>query len=122
MPPQIVEAMGGKAVVMDATRKANEEMAKQNVVVNKAKALKPVQKKEIKGTIYAVIPQEMEMKIPQGVLRQKAFMLGISKTPGTVWHFVSITRNNAKDLMEMFPDLLGEIVLPELEKPVLVRP
>lgn len=122
MPPRIVEAMGGKAAVVEATCKATEEMAKQGVAVTKAKPFKPVEKKEINGTIYAVIPQEIEMKVPQGVLRQKAFMLGISKPPGTVWHFVSITRDNEKDLMEMFPDLLGGIVLPSPEKPILVRP
>lgn len=82
---------------------------------------KPVQRKEIKGTIYAVIPQELTLKVPPGLLHQKSALLGISKSPRGVWYFLPVTKTSETQLMEMFPDMLGEIILPTPEKPVLEK-
>jgi len=121
MPPTIVESMGGKDVVIDASKKAYEKMATDGVVIIKSTVSKPVQRKEIKGNIYAVIPQQLTLKVPPGLLHQKSALLGISKSPGTVWHFLAITKASQTELMEMFPDMIGEMVLPKPEDPILER-
>jgi hypothetical protein len=122
MPAEVVQAMGGKEAVAASLKQASEYMSSKGISIVSSKVSKPTTRKEIKGTIYAIVPQEIVMKIPQGTLRQKAHMLAISKAPGSDWHFISITKETSTGIMELYPDLLGEITMPLIEKPVLENP
>ena len=119
MPPSIVDSMGGSEQLIAASKATDQKMTADRFILRKATVSKPLQKKEINQTIYTIIPQQLMIEVPQGTLRHKGYMLGISKQPYRVWHFMSVTRSNETDLKGMFPDIANGFVFPTHEKPVL---
>ena len=119
MPPIVIEMSGGKEQVIAAAKAADQQLAADGFTVQKATVSEPIRKKEINGTMYAIIPQQLSISIPQGKLRHKGYMLGISKQPYGTWHFMSITRGSEPQLKQMFPDIAADFEFPAPEKPEL---
>lgn len=119
MPPVVIEMSGGKDQVIAAAKAADQQLAADQFTVQNATVSEPVRKKEVNGTMYAIIPQQLSIKVPQGMLRHKGYMLGISKQPYGTWHFMSITRGSEPQIKQMFPDIAADFEFPAHEKPVL---
>jgi hypothetical protein len=121
MPASFIEKAGGKEKLKEELKQAELQMAAKGLTITKVVIGKPVQTKDIKNTIYSMVPQTTTLKVPDGVLTHKAYLLGVSKDGGASWCFLDCSLLDGKNMMEMFPDAAGEISIPKKEMPVLEK-
>jgi len=56
------------------------------------------------------------MKVPGGHLHQDAFLLGSQKTMGKNWVFIDLGPITKAQFAQVFPELEGQVPLPEKKK------
>ena len=118
--PKLVELMGGRAKFVSETEKIFKEMEAQQMRIVSNVVGEPHDIVEVKNEIYAIVPTEMRMKLPDGILASEAFMIGVSKDGGQNWTFVdaAAAREGGEGLKMMFPDAASQLRVPEVKRPV----
>ncbi len=116
--PMIVEGIGGKMKMIQAIKQGSIQMKSDGVSVEKVIIGEPVERKKINNTIYALIPQELTMKVPGGLLHSDSHLIGISKDEGGSWYFLDTAKLNEQNLKILLPDLSGQMKIPPKKLPV----
>ena len=118
--PKLVDLMGGRTKFVSETEKAFKEMEAQQVRIVSNIVGEPHDIVEVKNEIYAIVPTEMRMKVPDGILASEVFMIGVSKDGGQNWTFVdaAAARDGGEGLKMIFPDAASKLRVPELKRPV----
>ena len=118
MHPKLVEMAGGKQKLHTAI----EEGMKQVNVVS-FKLGEPRDMFEVNGEWYAIVPNTMSMKVPEGVLVGEGYMVGFSKDKGEHWTFVEASGATGTDekLKFLFPNAGDKLRIPEVKPPVLQK-
>jgi len=119
--PKLVELMGGRAKFISETEKVFKQMEAQQMRIVSNAIGEPRDMMEIKDEIYAIVPTEMRMKVPEGILASDVFMIAVSKDGGQNWTFVdtAAAREDSSALKMLFPDAASQLRIPELKRPVL---
>ena len=117
--PKLVELIGGRAKMISFIEKDMKEMKAQGVEVISMSFDDPTQVIKIGEQWFAVLPSTMKMKVPDGILVGKSFMLGISGDNGERWTFVGGSALDEKAIKTLFPAAVGKLKIPKEEKPVL---
>jgi hypothetical protein len=121
--PKLVELMGGRegmAAIMSRSMKRSEET--DNAKLLSTTVGEPDSVTRIGQQLYAIVPTTLRIKVPEGVLVGKSFLIGISKDNGENWTFIdgSGGRNQEK-LKVLLPEAADKLKLPESNPPVLER-
>jgi hypothetical protein len=117
--PKLVELIGGRAKMIAYIEKQIAEMKAQGAEVISVSFDDPTQVIKIGGELFAVLPDTLKMKVPDGILVGKSFMLGISGDNGEHWTFVDGSSLDEKAIKTLFPAAAGKLNIPKAEKPVL---
>ncbi len=119
--PKAVEALGGKAKMVSALESELREM--------KAEGFEPVsytvgEPKEVvraRAKLLVVVPTVLRMKVKEGVLAQRSYLLGVSAVSPKRWTFIDGSSLDGSRLKAIIPEAAGRLALPKHEEPVLER-
>jgi hypothetical protein len=121
--PKLVELMGGRegmAAILRRSMKQAEET--ENVKLISTMVGEPGGIIRVERQLFAIVPTTLRMKVPEGVLVGKAFMIGVSEDNGENWTFVDGSGGRNEEKMKtLLPAAVGKLKLPELKPPVLER-
>jgi hypothetical protein len=118
--PPVLEMMGGKAKAKEIIVKGMADMEKDGFRIGPTTAHRGEQLVKVKDTLYCVVPLDMEISAPQGRLRSRSFMLGISRDGGARWTFVSGSQLTPEMMRKLFPEIGEKIKMPVQKGPELV--
>jgi hypothetical protein len=116
--PKVVEEMGGRDRMIAVLKNSLQEMNKKGFEFRSAKVGKTAQVVAGGDSLFAVVPFDLEMKVPGGSLAVKSFMLGISPDKGKTWTFINGDKVQDGSVKKMLPNLPAELKLPKKEQPV----
>ena len=119
--PAVVQRIGGKENMIKILQNGSNQMSSQGISYEKIEIEKPLEKKNIKKTIYAMVPQKITMNISGGYLYQKSYLIGISKNESQHWYFLDTAQLNDENLKSILPDLAGKMKIPQREQPIFEK-
>jgi hypothetical protein len=85
-----------------------------------AKVAEPSEPVQGGEKLFVVVPFELEMRIPNGKLRQRTFVIGISGDQGKTWTFLN-DNGDPKQRHMLVPNLPKALKLPEKSPPVIEK-
>ncbi len=119
--PRLVELMGGRAKFIAALKQGMKEIQSDGYKIISNTSDEPREVIEVKNQLYAIVPTTMQIKVPEGILVGKAFMIGVSKDGGETWTFVDSGGRDfdKRQLKTLFPVAAEKLRIPEIKQPVL---
>lgn len=118
--PLIVDMMGGKEKMVEILEQSEMEMKNQGISFGSVTTGSPVDIKEINGKIYALVPQTVTIKVPEGTLIQESHLIAISDQGR--WYFIDTSPlDNDETVAQVLPDLAGKMKIPAKQPPTLIK-
>jgi hypothetical protein len=118
--PKVVAELGGKDRMVATLKRSAKEMKAQGVTVLAVKAEAPNAVFRAERELMTVVPQSLELAVPDGKLKAKSFLVGISSDRGATWTFIDGGIGEAR-IRELVPSLPRQMVLPQPQRPVLEK-
>jgi len=119
--PRVVSLVGGKEAMVGILKKGTAQMSAEGVSFAEASVGTPEEPKKIATWLTSLVPQHVVMKVPGGHVHQDAFLLGISEDDGKHWVFIDLGPITKAQFAQVFPELDGQVPLPEKKKPVFKK-
>jgi hypothetical protein len=117
MADEAIAHYGGRATIAAALAKVKAEMTAKGVTIENAEIDLPQQIVTGGGKLFAVLGQRVTMKLPEGHLRTRSFLLAVSSDDGQTWKFVDGARLTREKAVAMFPTFPQSLALPEVGPP-----
>ena len=119
--PKLVSLLGGREAAIAAMKQESSEMLSDNMQLVSNTVGEPRDFVQVEGERYAIVPNTMQIRIPEGMLVGEAFMIAVSTDGGRNWTFVDSGGGNAnpKLLRDLFPTAADRLRIPETKPPVL---
>jgi hypothetical protein len=121
MPEDVVKLLGGHQALVNVVRNGTADMARDGVYFDKCMIEPPTGMTQQGTQTYAILRQEVTLRVPNGHLHQRGFLLAISADEGQTWRFIDGAGLNPGTTAKLLPDLPPSITLPKLELPVFVE-
>ncbi len=121
MYPGIVEKMGGRKRVIETLKGGLAGMKRDGASFKSVRVSLPGKIVTTDRRSYCLVPQTIEMDVPDGTLVTESHLLGISEDGGKTWTFVDTAGWNARVQEELFPDLGDKLKIPARRPPRLVK-
>ncbi len=115
--PLVIEMNGGKEHMLSILQQGSADMKSSGADIESVEIGEPQQLGQMPQLSYALVPQTIRMKVPQGKLIQDGWLLAISTDQGSSWNFVDATNLTDATLGQVFPELAGKIKLPAKTAP-----
>lgn len=119
--PLIIEKMGGKERAISTLQQSYAQMQTSGVKFESVTIGNPAQIEEDGSLMHALVPQTIQMKVPDGRLIQDGYLLAISENGGEQWYFLDATNLTDAILSQVFPTLAGKITIPTKKEPVFIQ-
>jgi len=71
--------------------------------------------------LQCILPQTIEMKVPNGRLFSKSTLIVISTDNGKNWFFIDASGRDIQTMNKIFPNLSTELTIPNEEEPMFYR-
>ena len=119
--PKLVSLLGGREAAIAAMKQESSEMLSDNMQLVSNTVGEPRDFVQVEGERYAIDPNTMQIRVPEGMLVGEAFMIAVSTDGGQNWTFVDSGGGNAnpKLLRDLFPTAADRLRIPETKPPVL---
>ena len=117
--PKVVEMAGGRQKTIELVRRGTEEMKSNGSVILGAEVAAPKEVITSGERRFAIVPLTVHVKVPEGRLRSKGFLLAISMDAGKTWTFVDGAGLTKEKLAQLCPNVPSRLTLPSKEPPVL---
>jgi hypothetical protein len=117
MADEVIAQFGGRPVLTAALAKVKAEMAADGVAIVGAEFDLPQQMAAGGNKLFAVVPQRVTMRLPNGHIRTHSYLLAISADDGQTWKFVDGAKLTREMLTSIFPAFPEALALPEVGKP-----
>ena len=118
---RVVAMMGGREAMIATLKRGASEMHSEGCDFADATVGAPAEARKIGSWLTSMVPQHIVMKVPGGKLHQDSVLLGISEDQGKSWVFIDLGPISKAQLAKVFPELDGQIQLPERQKPVFQK-
>jgi hypothetical protein len=119
--PRIVAAMGGKEALIAQIANGMRQIRAEGFELIETRMGTPTPPKKIAAWLTSIVPQEIVMKAPDGRIVQESALLGLSEDEGKTWTFLDLGGMTPAVITRFFPELSGQITIPEKKKPVLQK-
>ena len=116
--PRVMTAMGGKDAMIASMKKFSREIKAQGISLKSAQTGEPEPPHQVGSWLISLVPQKVVLKMPKGQTVSDSYLLGISEDQGKHWVFVDLSNVNTDQLGQMFPELKGQVQVPEKKQPV----
>lgn len=110
--PTIIEEMGGEERVKELLGANNYRLKHDGVQILSHEIGAPVQEVKTATTYYALVPQYVIMKTGESKFKVETYLLAISESEAP-FKFVNVGNYSATKMAEFFPDLKGQLNIPE---------
>jgi len=115
---RVVDGMGGKEKMIAIMKQGRAQMRQGGYDFVDAKIGMASEPRKIGKWLTSYVPQEIVMKVPNGRLHTESELLAISEDEGTTWVFIDLGPITPALFAQLFPELNGQITLPEKKKPI----
>ena len=119
--PQITEMMGGTKKMVNALEKMINEMKSQGASFSSIKFGQPFEFIRTEYEFQCLIPQTLEVKVPNGKMVTVSALIAVSMDEGKNWFFIDTGGKDLIAVRYIVPTLSGELILPIKQKPVFYR-
>ena len=119
--PKLVELMGGRTQFMATLEQSMKDTQSEQFQLLSTTVDDPQDIIEVEKRIYAIVPTTMNIKVPEGTLVGRSFMIAVSDDNGENWTFVAAAGDDQGRLKILFPAAADKLRIPKTEKPVLHR-
>lgn len=72
----------------------------------------------INNELQCTLPQNIEMKVPNGRLVSQSTLIAISSNGGENWYFIDTSGKDIQAMKRMFSNLSEKLVIPQQDKPI----
>jgi hypothetical protein len=120
MPDEVVKSLGGRSAIIATVRRVSAEMSRGSVRMVQSLIEPPTQVLRAGTRTFAILPQVVVVRVPEGHVRQRTFLLAVSSDDGHTWRFVDGVELNRELASQMFPDFPASLTLPNVDRPELV--
>ena len=118
--PVIIEMMGGRTNMIQATEDAISQMRNQGYVVSKIKFGKPENIFDAGDELHCLMPQTLEIKNPKGTIINNSYLIAVSKNQGEKWYFVDTADLTNENIHKLFPNFNSELSIPMKKAPEFI--
>lgn len=118
--PAIVKMAGGADQMAKFMEKSINDMAKEGFTFSNIEIRDCSQIIHTGIQLQCTLTEVIEIKNPDGKLIQKSTLIGISGDKGVNWTFIDTHGAPLKKLQQTLKELSNELVIPAMEKPVLI--
>jgi DnaJ domain len=116
--PKIVEMAGGREKAIDAVRRESEDMRARGDTIPIIEVSEPKEIITAGNRQFAIVPMTTRVKIPEGTVHLKGFLIAISSNSGNSWTFIDGTYLTKERLAQLLPDFPVQLPLPPSEQAV----
>jgi hypothetical protein len=120
-PPKLIEMFGGKEKAKEKIKRSWEQQEADSIIVTKITFGTPSSVINYKDELQCTIPQRFEYKTPKGMVILKSTVIALSLDQGEKWYFIDAANKTLSKIKQSFPDLSDDIVIPEQEKPEILK-
>lgn len=118
----LIEFFGGRERMISATEAIMKTLKSQGFEMTSNKVSDPGEIVKEDGKSYIIVPTLAEMKAPQGKMRIKGYLLGISSDDGKNWKFLDGAGLGNKELKDkILPNLPAKVKLPAPVAPEITK-
>jgi hypothetical protein len=114
--PNVHKMMGGRENMIKVLKVNNDQMKADGFAFESFEIGEPDEPMIVSDQSFLIVPFVMEMKLPDGHVRLKSFVIGVSEDKGTNWVFLNGDIDRRK-LKRVLPELPDSLKLPEKQKP-----
>lgn len=107
--PKILEMMGGKANMVNATKQAMEQMKSQGFEVIELSFKDASKSLKHEGELQYSIIQTLTMETPNGKVASEYSLIAISGDDGQNWTFMDTSNKPKATMLKYFPNLHPDI-------------
>ena len=119
--PKLVKLAGGSKTLIESMEVGTKSMKEKGISITSVETVAPSSLVKAGTELYTVVPFMMKMAIPEGTMRVKSFVIGVSSDQAKTWTFVN-GDIEAEALKQVLPDLPKELKLPQKQKPEIEKP
>jgi len=117
--PKVITLMGGREKMIAVVKNGMAAMKNQGVTFKEASVGTPGKVVNTGTALYAVVPQRIVMQTNQGSISTSTSLLACSMNKGKTWYFTDAGNMTDAQLKQLFPGVLGKLVIPKRTTPVM---
>jgi hypothetical protein len=118
LPDDLVATMGGRADIVAQMKKATAEGGWH---IDSADITEPTAVVKGGNHWFAIVPETIHTRLPEGRVVLASFLLGVSADDGRSWRFVDGAKLTPESAKAMFADYPATLTLPAVGEPELQR-
>lgn len=103
--PKILELMGGKTNLVQASQQSMQQMKSEGFEVLDLQFKDASGFLEKAGEKQCTVTQQITMKTPQGTVQSEYSLIGISSDNGANWTFMDTSGKSKATMLQYFPNL-----------------
>jgi hypothetical protein len=119
--PKILDMLGGEEKMIATLENGSKEMEAQGMGILSVTVGEPSAIITAGKELQCTLPETLEMKVPNGKLKTKSTLIGISNDNGKNWYFIDTSGKDIKTLQQALPNLSGELVIPVQGQPTFTN-
>ena len=119
--PKVVEAMGGRAQMVQVLTNGMQEMRSHDIRYQSVRLQMPSAIERGGSEWFTIVPETIVLTAPTGRVTQPSFLIGISPDDGKTWTFIDGGNLNPMRLQAVLPAFPASIKLPEKQPPTVER-
>ncbi len=108
----LVKLNGGAPTLLRQAKLSDQNLEQQDFELQKVELSAPLRELEVGEYLLAIIPIRLTFKGPLGRLFSESSILGVSDNDGQSWSFISMAQADMNQLIELFPELPKDFVVP----------
>lgn len=122
---KVVQMVGGRAKMIEMLQRDAEQMKASGSAILGAEMGEPGDVVDAGHKRFSIVPMTVRVRVPQGTLWTKSFLVAVSENDGTTWQFLDgagLVKDPAKTkerLMQVLPDFPATLALPARDVPQL---
>ncbi len=109
--PKIIEMLGGKAHMVNATKQGMNKMKNDGFTFTDLNFKNPSGFLKKDGELQCSLTQQIIMKTPRGKIESEYTLIGISSDSGLNWTFIDTSGKDKETMLKHFPNLHNEIII-----------
>ena len=125
MNPRLIAALGGVDAAKQTLARKRKQMDESGAAFEGVIVGNPGRSVTVNGREFALIPEELRIRVKEGTVRQNAYMLAVREPGSTTWTFFDAAPALPAALAKLFPDTTAaefeKIAIPPREPPVLEK-
>ena len=118
--PNLLEKMGGRQAMLQTLEVGLLQMEQNGLGFDQVEIGQPKKIYRTGEELFALVPQTLDMKAPDGRIRTKSHLLAISPDNGATWYFLDTAQLDNERALQLLPKFNPDLKIPTPRKPVFL--